>query len=95
MLTRGRQPPALRARPAESSDLALPSSTAIAGYLDGLLGILQADTVRGRELLSRFVSPIIMTPETETPVRRYRATGAFNLSYFLTATASGESGSGT
>jgi hypothetical protein len=56
--------------------------------------VLQTDTVRGRELLSRFVSPIIMTPETENPVRRCRATGAFNLSFFLTAAASGESGSG-
>lgn len=73
---------------------ALPSPTAIAGYLDNLLGVLQTDSVRGRELLSRFVSPIIMTPETENPVRRYRATGAFNLSFLLTAAASGESGSG-
>lgn len=78
----------------ERAPRALPSPTAIAGYLDDLLGVLQTDTVRGRELLSRFVSPVIMTPETEGPARRYRATGAFNLSFFLTAAASGESGSG-
>jgi site-specific DNA recombinase len=72
----------------------LPTPAAIASYLDDLLGVLQTDTVRGRELLSRFVSPVIMTPETESPVRRYRATGAFNLSFLLTAAASGESGSG-
>ena len=65
----------------ERAPRALPSPTAIAGYLDGLLGVLQTDTVRGRERLSRFVSPIIMTPETESPVRRYRAPGAFNLSF--------------
>lgn len=78
----------------ERAPRAVPSATRIAGYLDNLLGVLQTDTVRGRELLSRFVSPIIMTPETENPVRRYRATGAFNLSFLLTAAASGESGSG-
>jgi hypothetical protein len=43
--------------------------------------VLASDAARGRELLARFVSPIIMTPETENPVRRYRATGAFNLSF--------------
>jgi hypothetical protein len=74
----------------ERAPRAIPSATTIAGYL----GVLQTDTVRGRELLSRFVSPIIMTPETESPVRRYRATRAFNLSFFLTAAASGERGSG-
>ncbi len=78
----------------ERAPRAVPTPAAIASYLDDLLGVLQTDTVRGRELLARFVSPIIMTPETENPVRRYRATGAFNLSYFLTAAASGESGSG-
>jgi hypothetical protein len=78
----------------ERAPRAIPSATTIAGYLDDLLGVLQTDTVRGRELLSRFVSPIIMTPETENPVRRYRATGAFNLSFLLTAAASGESESG-
>ena len=73
---------------------ALPDRQAIASYLDKLFAVLATDAARGRELLSRFVSPIIMTPETENPVRRYRATGAFNLSFLLTAAASGESGSG-
>ena len=34
----------------------------------------------------------VMTPEAEGPVRRYRATGAFNLSFFLSA-LSNEDGS--
>jgi hypothetical protein len=45
---------------------------------------------RGRELLSRFVSPVVMTPELEGPERRYRATGAFNRSFILTAAAHSE-----
>ena len=64
-----------------------PHPTAIAAYLKNLFALLETDTVRGREILSRFVAPIVMTPETENPGRRYRATGAFNLSFLLTADA--------
>jgi hypothetical protein len=39
--------------------------------------------IRGRELLAKFVSPLVMTPEGENPDRSYRATGAFDLSFFL------------
>src|SRR4029078_10469030 len=73
----------------------LPSPTAIAGYLKNLFGLLDTDPVRGREALSRFVSPVLITPENaEGPERRYRATGAFNLSFLLTAAAASESRSG-
>ncbi|MBK7580177.1 MAG: recombinase family protein [Myxococcales bacterium] len=72
----------------------VPHPAAIAAYLKNLLALLETDPVRGRELLSRFVAPIVMTPETEGPVRRYRATGAFNLSFFLAGAAASESGSG-
>src|SRR5215472_5153989 len=63
----------------------LPHPTVIAGYARNLLALLEIDPVRGRELLSRFVAPVVMTPEGEGPARRYRATGAFNLSFFLTS----------
>jgi hypothetical protein len=72
----------------------IPRPAAIAGYLENLLTLLETDPVRGRELLSRFVSPVVMTPEAEGPERRYRATGAFNLSFILTAAASSEGRSG-
>jgi hypothetical protein len=55
---------------------------------------IETDPMRGREVLSRFVAPVILTPEAEGPERRYRATGAFNLSFLLTAAAMGESRSG-
>lgn len=62
----------------------------IAGYLKNLFALLETDPARGREILARFLSPVVMTPEAEGPVRRYRATGAFNLSFLLTAAVAGE-----
>jgi site-specific DNA recombinase len=67
----------------------LPHPAAIAGYLKNLWALLDTDPARGREILARFVGPIVMTPEAEGPVRRYRATGAFNLSFLLAAANSG------
>lgn len=67
----------------------VPEPSAIAAYLKDLFPLLEADPVRGREILSRFLAPVVMTPETESPVRRYRATGAFNLSFLLSAASSG------
>jgi hypothetical protein len=61
----------------------VPHPTVIAGYFRNLVALLETDSVRGREVLSRFVSPVVMTPEGEGPARRYRATGAFNLAFFL------------
>jgi hypothetical protein len=57
--------------------------------LANLFTLLETDPARGREILSRFVAPIVMTPEAEGPARRYRATGAFNISFFLGALSSG------
>jgi len=73
------------AKAKESDVRVVPHPTAIAGYLKNLFALLETDPIRGREILSRFVSPIVMTPEVEGPSRRYRATGAFNLSFFLGA----------
>ncbi len=73
----------------ETGARVVPHPTAIAGYLKNLFTLLETDPVRGREILSRFVAPIVMTPESEGPARRYRATGAFNLAYFLGAPSSG------
>ncbi len=70
----------------------VPDATTIAGYLRNLFPLLERDPVRGREILARFVAPIVMTPETEGPARRYRATGAFNLSFLLEAAAKGGKG---
>lgn len=78
----------------EGAPRVLPHPTAIAGYMKNLFALLETDSARGREILSRFVAPIVMTPEVEGPNRRYRATGAFNLSFFLNAAALGESRSG-
>lgn len=72
----------------------VPHPTMIAGYLKNLFALLETDTVRGREILSRFVAPVVMTPEVEGPNRRYRATGAFNIAYFLNAVSSGSGKSG-
>ncbi len=72
----------------------VPHPSAIAGYLKNLFAVLETDPVRGREILSRFVAPVVMTPEDEDPGRRYRATGAFNLSFLLSAAAAGDTGSG-
>lgn len=78
----------------EGAPRVVPHPTAIAAYMKNLFALLETDTVRGREILSRFVAPIVMTPEAEGPVRRYRATGAFNLSFFLAGAALSESRSG-
>ena len=40
---------------------------------------------RSGKLLARFVAPLVMTPEGKSPDRSYRATGAFDLSFFLTS----------
>ena len=68
----------------------VPHPTAIAGYMKNLFALLETDPVRGREILARFLAPVVMTPEGDGPVRRYRATGAFNLSFLLSAAASSE-----
>ena len=72
----------------------LPEPAVIEGYLKNLVSVLETDPARGREILSRFVAPIVMTPEIEGPARRYRATGAFNLSFFLNAIPAGEDRTG-
>ena len=87
---KGKRSSAARQAPAP----VIPDQAAIAGYLKNLFAVLETDPLRGRELLARFVSPVVMTPELEGPERRYRATGAFNLSFILTASAQGESRSG-
>lgn len=61
----------------------VPHPALIAEDFKRLRRILEADGVRGRELLARFVAPLVMTPEAENPDRSYRATGAFDLSFFL------------
>jgi site-specific DNA recombinase len=80
----------------------LPHPTAIAGYLKNLFTLLETEPVRGREILARFVAPIVMTPEIEPSPRglangeglgrRYRATGAFNLSFLLSSASSARFG---
>lgn len=72
----------------------IPHPAVVSGYLKNLLALLETDPVRGREVLARFVSPVVMTPELEGPERRYRATGAFNLSFLLTAAVQSEGRSG-
>src|SRR5262249_48652106 len=91
---RRRPPPHPRRLPPRSGAVGVPPPPALARYLQNLPPLLETDPGRGREILSRFVAPIILTPEAEGPVRRYRATGAFNLGFFLGAPAcrAGKSG---
>jgi len=72
----------------------LPSAAVAAGYFKNLLALVETDPVRGRELLSRFVAPVVMTPKAEGPDRGYRGTGAFNLSFFLSTASAGKAGAG-
>ncbi len=72
----------------------VPPPAIIDRFLQNLLEVVETDPARGREILSRFASPVVMTPEAEGPARRYRATGAFNLSFILTASSAAERRSG-
>lgn len=72
----------------------VPHPKAIEAYFRNLFTLLDTDPARGREILSRFVAPIVMTPEIEGPARRYRATGAFNLGFFLNAISTAETRTG-
>ncbi len=72
----------------------IPHPKAIEAYLRNLFTLLDTDPARGREILSRFVAPIVMTPEIEGPARRYRATGAFNMSFFLSVIPTAETRTG-
>jgi DNA invertase Pin-like site-specific DNA recombinase len=82
------------------SERSSPSSTAgrrivpepgvIAGYLRNLFPLLEIDPVRGREILSRFLAPVVMTPKVEGPNRHYLATGAFDLSFLVSAAHGGD-----
>jgi hypothetical protein len=72
----------------------VPHPAAITAYLKNLWTLLETDPARGREILSRFVAPVVLTPNAEGPGRSYRATGAFNLSFFLSGAFSGAGISG-
>ena len=74
-----------------------PDAASIRRYLRNLFALVEADAKRGREALAHHVRPIVMTPEAEGPNRRYRATGAVNVSSALRAaqvSARGARGSG-
>jgi hypothetical protein len=59
----------------------IPHPKAIEAYLRNLFMLLDTDPARGREILSRFVAPIVMTPEIE-------------LGFFLNAIPSAETRTG-
>lgn len=67
----------------------IPHPTVISGYLENLRTLLETDPARGRDVLSRFVAPVVLTPNAEGPGRSYRATGAFNFSVLLSGAFSG------
>jgi DNA invertase Pin-like site-specific DNA recombinase len=68
----------------------VPHPATIAAYLKNLWTLLDTDPARGRDVLSRFVAPVVLTPlNAEGPGRSYRATGAFNFSFFLSGAFSG------
>lgn len=58
---------------------ALPPPHVVEGYLADLLGTLEADPVKGRQLLALHLGSILLTPKNEGPDRFYQATGALNL----------------
>ncbi len=70
-----------RAGAKDQAPRAIPHPTRIAADFKNLTGILKADPVHGRQILARFVAPLVMTPEGKNPDRSYRATGAFDLSF--------------
>jgi hypothetical protein len=45
----------------------IPHPTVIAGHLRNLFTLLDTDPARGRELLSRFISPVVMTQKPKAP----------------------------
>ena len=61
----------------------LPDRATIARFVKNLFGLLDADPARGNATLSRFLAPVVMTPEVDGPARRYRASGAFHLAFCL------------
>lgn len=80
----------LAALKAESSrlrppPLSMPSKDVIASYSTNLLRLLETDVVRGREVLARHLSPVVMTPEIDEQGRRYRMSGAFNIAAVVNA----------
>ena len=73
----------------------VPHPATIAAYLKNLWPLLDTDPARGREILSRFVAPVVLTPmNAEGPGRSYRATGAFNFAFFLSGVLNGSGISG-
>lgn len=60
--------------------VAAPDPKEIAGFLRGLVGLLEVDPAKGREFLVRHLAPVVMTPEGEGDARHYRATSAFDIS---------------
>ena len=68
---------------------AVPPVEAVRRYLANLGGALGADPIRGRELLARHITPIVLTPKTEGPDRHYVGNGAFHPSQVLENQSSG------
>lgn len=61
----------------------IPDRATLARFVKNLFALLDADPARGNATLSRFLAPVVMTPEVDGPARRYRASGAFDLSFCL------------
>jgi hypothetical protein len=80
-----------KARPLKKG-MSCPHRGQLERYLEDLLRLLEVDTIRGREVLVRHLTPVVMTPKGEGPDRHYVATGAFNLA--LTLRTAGKSSSG-
>jgi site-specific DNA recombinase len=76
---------ALRASAAERRKVlpnVLPHPKIIEGYLRNLLTLLDADPVQGREILARYIQPLVLTP---TEDGGYKITGAFNVAALIAA----------
>jgi len=69
------------ARPAPTAKP--PSGAQVEGYVRDLLGTLEADPERGRDLLRRHLGTVTLTPRIEGARRYYHAAGAFDLSVAL------------
>jgi site-specific DNA recombinase len=85
---------ALRAKASErlrAQPVALPHPKIIEGYIRNLLTVLEGDPAQAREILTRHIQPLVLTPTEDG----YQITGAFDLATVIQGADSGVSDNGS